>query len=183
MLPTREVIVRFDTQIDPTTVDASSFYLIANGQQLPGNVRVSSTREFATFFPAQPVPASTEVRVVVDGSMILDTAGNPVDADGDGVLGGVATRDFRTLPLTRIPGTNVFGYVFDSINKNPDDTDRPIVGATIRVDAFPEANVVTDTNGFFELVDMPAPEFFVHVDGSTAKDYYLFLIRNYKILV
>lgn len=39
---------------------------------------------------------------------------------------------------------------------------------TIRVDALPVANVVTDANGRFELVDMPAPDFFVHIDGSTA---------------
>jgi hypothetical protein len=62
----------------------------------------------------------------------------------------------------------VFGYVYDSYNKNPDSTDRPVVGATIRVDGFPEANAVTHDNGYFILKDMPAPEFFVHIDGSTA---------------
>ena len=43
-----------------------------------------------------------------------------------------------SLPLTRIAGTNVFGFVRDSY------TQQPLVGATIRVDAFPEANAVTD---------------------------------------
>ena len=70
--------------------------------------------------------------------------------------------EFTTLPLTRIPNTNVFGFVKDSYSG------APLVGATIRVDAFPEANAVTDENGRFDLVDMPAPEFFVHIDGSTA---------------
>ncbi len=58
--------------------------------------------------------------------------------------------------------------MFDSFNKNPDGSDIPIVGATIRVDAFPQADAVTDASGRFELRDMPAPEFFVHIDGTTA---------------
>ena len=33
---------------------------------------------------------------------------------------------------------------------------------------LPEANAVTDTNGYFILRDTPAPGFFVHIDGSSA---------------
>ena len=94
--------------------------------------------------------------------------GFALDADGDDVPGGTVTADFRTLPLTRIEGTDVFGYVFDSFNKNPDGTNIPIVGATIRVDAFPNANAVTDETGFFRLENLPTPAFSVHIDGSTA---------------
>jgi hypothetical protein len=165
---TREVIVRFAGEIDPATVTAESFYLIANGQRVPGNIRVSSTRRFITLFPDSPLPASTEVRVVVDGNQILTAGGLPLDADGDGQHGGQATADFRTLPLTRIEGTNITGFVFDSMRRNSDGTNVPLVGATIRVDAFPAANAVTNEDGQFTLVDMPAPEFFVHVDGTTA---------------
>ncbi|MCA9219447.1 MAG: Ig-like domain-containing protein, partial [Planctomycetales bacterium] len=159
---TRETIVAFDKPIDPATVDDDSFYLVANGQRVAGTTRVSSTEQFVTFFYDNPLPAATEVRVVLDGDRVMGRDGRPVDADGDGVAGGTLTADFRTLPLMRVPGTNVFGYVRDSYNG------QPIVGATIRVDAFPEANAVTDQDGRFELRDMPAPEFFVHIDGSTA---------------
>jgi len=38
------------------------------------------------------------------------------------------------------------------------------------VDAFPDANAVTDENGFFRLEDVPAPVFSVHIDGSTAEN-------------
>src|SRR5262249_48919037 len=44
----------------------------------------------------------------------------------------------------------------------------PLAGVTIRVDGFPEANAVTGPDGRFTLVDVPAPTFFVHIDGSTA---------------
>jgi hypothetical protein len=164
----RTVIVRFDRPIDPTTVTTGSFYLIANGQNVPGTVRVSSTNQFATFIPTNPLPPSTEVRVVVDGNQIKDPQGMRIDAAGAGTPGGQAIADFRTLPLTRIAGTNIFGYVYDAYNRRPDGSNIPVVGATIRVDAFPAANAVTDANGYFILRDMPAPGFFVHVDGTTA---------------
>lgn len=117
-------------------------------------------------FPDQPWSQSAEIRIDVDGSKILGRDGQPLD--GDGVLGGEIQADFTTLPLTRITGTDVFGYVFDSFNTNPDGSNIPVAGATVRVDAFPEANAVTDETGFFRLEDVPAPEFSVHIDGSTA---------------
>ena len=159
---TREVIIRFSDQVDPATVDSDSLRVIVLGEEVSGRIRVSSTERFVTFFPDSPWNASTGVRVLVDGDRIVTRIGMKLDADGDGIEGGILTADFTTLPLTRIPGTNVFGFVRDSY------TGEPIVGATIRVDALPEANVVTDENGRFELTDMPAPEFFVHIDGSTA---------------
>ncbi|WP_017719654.1 Ig-like domain-containing protein [Kamptonema formosum] len=164
----RETIVRFGEKVDPATVNSDSFYLIANGDTIPGRIEVSSTEEFATFFYDEPLPASTEVRVVVDGDKIVTREGEALDGDGDGTAGGVKTADFRTLPLTRIEGTNVFGYVYDSYNKNPDGSDKPVVGATIRVDGFPDLQAVTDESGYFVLEDVPAPEFFVYIDGSTA---------------
>ena len=165
---TRETLVRFGKKIDPTTVNGDSFYLIANGERIPGRIVVSRTEEFANFFYDDPLPAATEVRIVVDGSQIIGRDGVALDADSDGTPGGILTADFRTLPLTRIEGTDVFGYVFDSYNTNPDGSNIPVVGATIRVDALPGVTAVTDENGFFRLEDMPAPEFFVHIDGSTA---------------
>ncbi len=159
---TRETTIRFDDRIDPATLTPASFRVIANGAPVPGRIVVSSTERFATYFYDDPLPASTEVQIVIDGTQIRGRDGLLLDADGDLEPGGVLKTDFRTLPLTRIAGTNVFGYVRDSLSGNP------IAGATIRVDAFPAANVVTDSDGRFELEDLPAPEVFVHVDGSTA---------------
>ncbi len=165
---TRETIVRFDDRVDPSTVNADSFYLIANGQRLPGRIVVSNTERFATFFYDSPLPASTEVRVVIEGDSIMDRSGKLLDANGDNIPGGRRTADFTTLPVTRIAGTNIFGYVYESNRKNPDGSDIPVVGAHIEVDALPGVFAVTDETGFFLLEDMPAPEFFVHINGSFA---------------
>ncbi|MCA9047173.1 MAG: Ig-like domain-containing protein, partial [Planctomycetaceae bacterium] len=176
---TREAVIRFDGPIDPATVTADSFYLIANSERVPGSIRVSSTERFATFFYDAPLPPSTEVRIMVNGDQITGRDGLLLDADNDGEPGGMLQSDFRTLPLNFIPGTRVFGYVYDSYNRDDDGNDIPVVGATISLDANPDVKAVTDEDGFFELglqdLDndgnpdgLPAPEFFVHIDGSTA---------------
>ncbi len=165
---TRDGVVRFGTKVKPETVTNEAFYLIANGQRLAGQVKVSSTNEFATFLPDEILPASTEVRMVVDGSKILSQNGVAIDADGDGLVGGIGTADFTTLPIVRIAGTDVWGYVYDSYNKNPDGTDKPLEGVEIRLDFLPDVKAVTDANGYFILEDVPAPDFFVYIDGSKA---------------
>ena len=167
--PARETILRFTRPLAAdAVVNDTNLFAIANGERLPGTIRVATDRRTVSLFYQTPLPASTEVRVTLLADALRDDLARPVDADGDGQPGGAARITFRTLPLTRIPGTTVWGYVFDSYHKNPDGTDQPIVGATIRVDAFPAANAVTEATGRFELHDMPAPVFFVHIDGTTA---------------
>jgi RHS repeat-associated protein len=116
---TREAIVRFSENIDPATITSDAFHLIANGAKVPGVVRVSSTEMFATFLPALPLAPATEVRIVIDGNLIRGRDGLLLDADGDGAPGGLAIADFRTLPQTRIPGTEVWGWVYDAHNRIP----------------------------------------------------------------
>ena len=164
----RPIVVNFNGVVDPKTVTSASLTVIANGSPVTGKLRVSSTNRFVTFLPDSPLPASTEVRIAVDGTKIKDPDGLAIDASGIGLPGTLGSADFTTLPLTRITGTDVFGYVYDSYNKNPDGTNIPIVGATVRVDALPGVTAVTDSKGYFILKDMPAPSFFVHVDGTTA---------------
>ncbi len=163
---TRETIVRFNSKVDPSTVNEESFYVIANGERLEGRIVVSSTEKFATFFYDQPLPQSTEVRVVVDGDKIKSRSGVAIDGNSDGIAGGIATADFTTLPLTRIEGTDVWGYVYDSYNKNEDGSDIPLEGVVIRLDSLPDVFAVTDENGYFKLEDVPAPDFYVYIDGS-----------------
>jgi membrane-associated phospholipid phosphatase/methionine-rich copper-binding protein CopC len=164
----RDTVVNFGKKIDPTTVNSDNFYLIANGQRVAGKIKVSSTEEFATFFYDAPLPSSTEVRVVVDGGKITGRDGVTIDGDGDGKAGGIATADFTTLPLTRIKGTDVWGYVYDSYNKNADGSNIPLKGVTIRLDSLADVFATTDDKGYFILKDVPAPEFFVYIDGAKA---------------
>ena len=159
---TRNAVVYFDQALDPSTITTESFYMQLSQTPIAGQVEVSSTNKFATFFPDEALPSSTQLQVIVDGDLIKDMDGNPIDADGNGVPGGMSETVFRTLSLNRIANTNVWGFVRDSFS------DDPLEGVTIFVNGFPEASITTDSDGRFELVDMPAPEFFVHIVGGTA---------------
>jgi methionine-rich copper-binding protein CopC len=164
----RDTVIRFGKKIDPTTVNNDSFYLIANGERVAGRIKVSSTEEFATFFYDAPLPAATAIRVVVDGNKIIGRDGLAVDGDGNGTPGGMATGDFSTLPITPIPGTEVWGYVYDSYNKNPDGSNIPLKNVTIRLDSLPNVTATTDDQGYFILKNLPASDFFVYIDGAKA---------------
>jgi hypothetical protein len=103
---------------------------------VPNQLAVSATNRFVTFFPDEFWPPSTAIRVQINGDLIRAADGDFLDANFNGIGGGSSTTDFSTLPLTRIANTHVFGFVYDSFNNDPDGSDIPIVGATIRVDAF-----------------------------------------------
>ena len=88
--------------MDPATVTADAFYLQVAGRRIPGQIRVDPDGRSISFLPDEILPASTTARLVVDGDLILDLAGTPIDANGDGVAGGVGQFDFSTVGLTRI---------------------------------------------------------------------------------
>ena len=165
---TREIVIDFTTGIDATTVTSETIQVIALGEQLSGRLEVGSTARSVRFFPDNPLPASTEIRIQVNGDQIRALDGAIIDADSDGSSGGTLTVDFRTVSSTRIENTNVFGRIFDSNNVNPDGSNIPIEGIRVEVVGLPEVFAVTDENGFFQLDNLPAPEFFVTIDSTNA---------------
>ena len=100
-------------------VDSTKFFAVANSAVVPATIRLASDGRAATLVYNSPLPASTAVRVTFIGDGTLDNLFRTIDADGDGLAGGTAIIQFQTLPLARITGTNVFGYVYDSYNLDP----------------------------------------------------------------
>jgi hypothetical protein len=141
------------------------------GQALDVLPHLSADGRTATLFYAAPLPASARMRVTVDGGILRDTLGRAVDADADGVPGGVATIDFDTLTLTTLPGTVVYGRVFASelaASAGGESVNCPLAGAKISVDGREDTLFTfTDGMGNFRLENVPAGRFFVHVDGRT----------------
>ena len=166
---TQNIEIRLAEPVDPATVNNESLKVITLGEEATGRISVSADGDTITFFGDQPWAASAEVRVQVNGDLITTLAdGTKLDADGDGTAGGTGTFDFTTVSVSRIPGTNVSGRVVAS-DPGPNGGDVPLEGVTIRVDGFPELDVTTNANGEFTLVDVPAPDFFVHIDGATTQ--------------
>ncbi|MEM7028213.1 MAG: Ig-like domain-containing protein [Chloroflexota bacterium] len=164
----RETILEFSGPLDPATINTDTITAHFAGSTLPFSLRLSTDRTRVTLFYDDPLPAGARIRVTVRGGLMADNDGYAIDAWNQNYYGSYNTIDFDTLSVSRVPETDLWGYVYDSYNTDQQGADIPIVGATIRVDGLPEANAVTDENGYFLLEDIPAPTFMVHIDGSTA---------------
>lgn len=162
----RVVTLNFDAPVDPTSVTAESFFASVNGESLPGDIIVSSTGMFARLSFDESLPGSTQVSLFVDGNLITDSAGVPIDANGNEEAGGIFTTTFTTVPEVSVEGTSLSGRVVAS-EPDVNGNDVPLGGVTIRVEGMPQFQTVTNENGEFTLADVPAPTLFVTIDGST----------------
>ena len=172
---TRETILRFtqplaaDLALGPDTL-----YAEARGRRLLSRVELSSDRRRLTLFYLENLPSNAEVEVTLRGSELKDFLGRSVDADGDGFPGGTAALSFTTLNAAVAPGTAVLGRVLASeLVQDPNSTNRldlPLEGVRITVDGMEETVfTTTDAAGNFRLDPAPAGNFFVHIDGRTAR--------------
>ncbi len=168
---TRETIVRFSLPLSESSViDASVIEARFGEESILGQSHLSADRQTISLFYPQGLPPSARVRVTVNGDRLLDTRGFLIDADGDGVPGGVRTIDFDTLTVSSVSSTAVCGRIFASdLEPNVNGStfvNRPLSGVTISVDGS-NLSVVSDENGNFRLENAPAGRFFVHIDGRT----------------
>jgi len=174
--------VIFPQPIIPTSLNATNFYATSAGTHLEGTIVPANNGTFAWLFLKQPMPNASEVQVAVDGSSIKTVAGEPLDADGDGQPGGVATTRFTTVSIASVPGTVLAGRIvdpgpdlqprtLDDIHLGPNRSItflHPIAGVRVYLHGL-EANVaVTDSNGWFELDSMPVGDVKVVVEGPAA---------------
>lgn len=165
----RETVFRFDAPLAADTVlDTSIVSAHAAGRPQLTRVELATDRRAAVLFYLEPLPPGTRVTARLNGFAVLDASGRALDADADGLPGGVREVTFTTANATAIGDTAVRGRVLDS-EKNPDGTDRPLPGVTITVDGAEQTlRAVTGPDGSFVLQPAPAGRFFVHVDGRTS---------------
>src|SRR6185369_9595449 len=71
----------FDEAIDPATLDAASFTVVAPGPiAVTGAVSLDVTNTIATFVPDATLPANTQLTATLT-TAVTDLAGNPLAAD------------------------------------------------------------------------------------------------------
>lgn len=171
---TRETIIRFSQPLaEGLTVDPDDFYAEAAGRRLLTRAELSSDRRTLTLFYLENLPGNAEVEVSLRGSDLRDHFAVAVDADGDGFPGGTARIVFTTTNVAPAPGTAVIGRVLASqpIVNGTNVMDHPLEGVRISVDGMEETLfTLTDAQGNFRLEPAPAGQFFVHIDGRTAKE-------------
>ncbi|MCX6973026.1 MAG: SUMF1/EgtB/PvdO family nonheme iron enzyme [Verrucomicrobia bacterium] len=190
---TRETILYLTMPLSANaTINTSNLYAKFGDRKLLTRAELSSDKRKVTVFYLEPIPASATITVYLDSTGLSDLVNRPIDADGDGVAGGVYTTSFTTLGITALPNTGVVGQVLAS-EKDSNGNDIPIAGAIITVDGMEETlRAVTDANGNFTLSPAPAGSFFVHIDGReapiagqdmtkqfTERDYYPFVGKKW----
>lgn len=166
----REMIVRFTHPLATGTVLTSDIlHAEFGGRRLLGRLELGTDRSMATLFYQEPLPGGARLRVTLDGNALLDDRGVAVDADADGLPGGVGSADFETTSTTPVAGTVLRGRVFASEVVAGTGANRPLEGVTITVDGHEDTlRATTDAEGRFTLDPSPSGEFFVHVDGRTS---------------
>jgi len=171
---TRETILRLDAPLSEQSVPSTNtLYAEFGGRRVLSRLELGTDRESLSLFYHEPLPASARVWVTFDGDTVTDFLGRPVDADGDGTVGGAVKLAFSTSSITPVPGTVVVGHVYASEPvAGPDgnsQTNQPLQGVIITVDGAEQTlRTTTDSDGFFRLEPAPAGRFFVHVDGREA---------------
>ncbi len=172
---TRETVLYFSAPLAGDTLLATNqFHAEFGGRMILSRIEVSSDHRKASLFYLENLPAGARVQVTFDGNAVKDQYGSVLDADGDGVAGGVFKMFFDTFSTVAVGQTAVIGHVYASqLVPDPNGTgqtaNQPLEGVTITVDGAEETlRTTTDAAGFFKLQPAPAGRFFVHVDGRTA---------------
>ena len=162
----REITIEFGRAVDPLTITSDTVKVMALGETIAGRLAVSANELLVTFFPDGLLPASTKVRIEINGDNIVGRDGLALNADGDGKAGGKWQAEFPTVSLASVAGTNLEGFIFASSNRAPDGSDLPLEGVVVTVVGRPDIQTVTDENGRFFLEDLPIPDVCIHFDAT-----------------
>lgn len=189
----RETVFRLSGALAAdAVVNVSQLYAEFAGRRLLSRVELSSDRRTLSLYYLENLPAGARVRVTLVGDGLKGANGLDLDANGDGLPGGVGTIHFDTFSAVPVSQTAVIGHVFASEPEPGPQPgtfiNRPLVGVTVTVDGAEETlRTTTDAQGFFRLNPAPAGRFFVHVDGRTAVgsqwpagDYYPFVGKAWE---
>jgi hypothetical protein len=178
----------FSEPVDASTLTGATFFASAGGEVLPGTIVVDPSGLFARLFFDAPMPGGAEITVTVDGSAIRSAVGGAaLDADGDGVAGGLGQSTFTSESVVALPGTTLSGQLADAgpdlVPRTADDSAPgpdgklgteddvaliPLVGARIYFRGLEDAFVVTGADGRFHFDAVPGGPVTLALDGEFA---------------
>lgn len=90
------IMVKLDAPISPELTNALSLSASVLTQIIPGDFSIVPEGNEIHFVPSESLPAGQTISVTLDGNLIVNQAGESVDADGDLLPGGSFTWQFKT---------------------------------------------------------------------------------------
>jgi hypothetical protein len=180
--------VTFSQAVNTSTLTTNLFFATAAGQRLPARVVPANDGSFAWLFFQNALPGGVVVRITVVGDAILSANSNvALDADSDGHPGGTLNFDFTTVNQETLPGTTLYGFVFDPgqdlvpgtiddvlpgedgiLHTRDDEFLLPIAGVELYLLGRESDVYVTDETGRFQFDAVPAGDVKVVINGRTA---------------
>ena len=126
---------------------------------LPINSRTVLDEPATTLYlvPNANLPGNSRLTATLDRTKIFDLAGNEALP--------LPSTTFNTVNDLGITGTSVVGFVYDSAQNGGQDV--PLAGATVRLVNDPSIETTTDTDGRFQLDNVPSGRLLIDVLGTT----------------
>lgn len=162
--------ITFNRPIDATTLTDQSFFVSTGGGTISSTIVPSTSNDFAWLFPTAGLPGNSRVTLTVDGNRIATTAGDLLDADGDGTPGGLARFSFTTGSTIPIMGTSLSGIARDPGPDRLPNTldDAALSGVEVFLLGRENDKRTTDFEGRFTLDSVPSGIVQITLDGTTA---------------
>ena len=180
--------VFFSRPVDPSTLNASDFYLHDSaGNKLPATIVPAADGTFAWLFPTNPMPGGSTITVHLDGSQIKTADGAKLDAAGTGTPGSSLDYQFTTVSLAPLANTSLSGIVadpgadlqpgtIDDVKAGPDGILHtaddiylhPLANVKVYIIGMENHTVYTDAQGRFSFSGVPSGDVKLAIDGRTA---------------
>lgn len=177
----------FSEPVDTSTLNNNNFFASLSDQKIAATIVPANDGAFAWLFFNNPMPDASVIQVTVNGSTIKTLDGRLLDADGDGIAGGIRTFNFSTVSLAPVPNTSISGIIADpgadlkpmtaddfsvgpdGIAETNDDVFLlPIAGVEVYIIGLENHKVFTGSDGRFVLNNVPSGNVKVVVNGRTS---------------
>ena len=96
----RQIIVRLTGPLSGDALSSDGIYAEHGGVRLDTSIELSEDRRTVTLSFLSNLPSLARINVIVDGFILRDTNDRMVDANANGVPGGIRAVTFRTIGVT-----------------------------------------------------------------------------------
>ena len=178
----------FSKRVYGDSLDANNYFATFGGEKFPATIVPADDGSFGWLFFSGAMADASHVTVTIDGSTILPVDGGPpLDADEDGLPGGIRSYGFTAVSVVPLPRTSLSGIIVDpGPDREPmteDDVDPgpdgllhteddvfllPIENVELFLLGLEDQKLATTADGRFTFESVPAGDVKLAVNGMTA---------------
>lgn len=131
----REATLVLSGTVQRSTVNQAAISIWHGDQRVEALPYLHAERNRISVFTESFWPSGAFLELRIEDGKILSDNGRPIDADGNGLVGGGLRVPFRVVDTARVPNTEVCGRVFAS-ELDGSGRDVPLAGVKVVVDGI-----------------------------------------------